>query len=269
MDHLDCYELCVQGPGPLAAFLRAVHGHKPHALREDFCGTAALSRTWITDGRSSAIPASARAVDLDHTVLARARVAALAEDIAMDSPRALTLIAADAIRAPVTLHDLCDVIFVGNFSIGYIHHRATLIDYLRRSRDRLQLSTTRRGIFVCDTYSGPSAFTPGSVTRMHAAPDGQLIRYTWQQKHADALTGMVTCVLHFQIERDGDVLARFPDAFTYHWRLWSIPELREAMLEAGFSRTEVYQDIAADPPVPLIGSQDLGESGIVCIVARA
>ena len=30
------------------------------------------------------------------------------------------------------------------------------------------------------------------------------------------------------------------DAFVYHWRLWSIPELRDAMHEAGFKSTAVY-----------------------------
>ncbi|MBY0311675.1 MAG: hypothetical protein K2W85_06380 [Phycisphaerales bacterium] len=269
MDSHDCYELCVQGPRPLAMFLRAVHGREPRALREDFCGTAALSRAWIMAGRSSTKPTSARAVDLDHMVLARARASALAEGIALDTLEGLTLIANDAIRAPVTPEDLCDVIFVGNFSIGYMHDRATLLQYLRRSCERLQISAAHRGIFVCDTYCGPSAFKLGSVTRTHVAPEGRLIRYTWQQKHADALTGMVTCVLHFQVEHDGDVIARFPDAFTYHWRLWSLPELLEAMLEAGFSSTEVYQDLATDPPTPLHDSQNLGESGIVCVVASA
>jgi hypothetical protein len=32
-------------------------------------------------------------------------------------------------------------------------------------------------------------------------------------------------------------------AFEYHWRLWSIAELREAMLEAGFESVDVYDRI--------------------------
>ena len=30
------------------------------------------------------------------------------------------------------------------------------------------------------------------------------------------------------------------DTFTYDWRLWTIPEVREAMREAGFDQTAVY-----------------------------
>ena len=29
-------------------------------------------------------------------------------------------------------------------------------------------------------------------------------------------------------------------AFEYHWRFWTVPEVREMLLEAGFSRTRVY-----------------------------
>jgi hypothetical protein len=48
----------------------------------------------------------------------------------------------------------------------------------------------------------------------------------------------------------GDILChidfRFPDgskidkAFSYDWRLWSLPELKELLAEAGFSRTTVW-----------------------------
>jgi hypothetical protein len=31
-----------------------------------------------------------------------------------------------------------------------------------------------------------------------------------------------------------------PRAFTYTWRLWTLPELREVLKEAGFERVTVY-----------------------------
>jgi hypothetical protein len=30
------------------------------------------------------------------------------------------------------------------------------------------------------------------------------------------------------------------NAFCYEWRLWTLPEIREILLEAGFSRVTVY-----------------------------
>ncbi len=35
-------------------------------------------------------------------------------------------------------------------------------------------------------------------------------------------------------------------AFTYDWRLWSIPEVRECLLEAGFSKVEIWWDPVED-----------------------
>ena len=32
----------------------------------------------------------------------------------------------------------------------------------------------------------------------------------------------------------------FLNAFIYNWRLWTVPELRDAMSEVGFAHTQVY-----------------------------
>jgi hypothetical protein len=42
--------------------------------------------------------------------------------------------------------------------------------------------------------------------------------------------------IHFDF-RDGSRLER---AFTYDWRLWTIPELRELLAEAGFREVQVW-----------------------------
>ena len=34
--------------------------------------------------------------------------------------------------------------------------------------------------------------------------------------------------------------SKLKKAFTYHWRLWTLPELRDMLAEAGFSRVHVY-----------------------------
>ena len=50
------------------------------------------------------------------------------------------------------------------------------------------------------------------------------------------MTGHITCHIHFDF-RDG---SRLPQAFSYDWRLWTLPELREVLAEAGFARSVVY-----------------------------
>ncbi len=64
--------------------------------------------------------------------------------------------------------------------------------------------------------------------------------YTWEQRSADPLTGRVGTAMHFEIRRNGAVERTLRDAFTYDWRLWGVPELREALAEAGFTAVEVY-----------------------------
>jgi SAM-dependent methyltransferase len=248
MNRFDCYELCVQSPADLVPFLRAVHGSRPVTLREDFCGTAALSRHW---------PGHAIAIDSDAAVIAEAR--------RRDAAPNVDLRCADCITSAD--EDASDIIFVGNFSIGYIQDHRTLVNYLASSRSRLRSG----GVFICDTYGGASAFKTGSVERTHAAPDGSVVKYLWRQDSADPLTGRVRTSLHFRVIRDGEVIADHPDAFTYDWRLWSIAELREAMTEAGFAASEVYAriDLMPDGRPHAVGDPaELGETWFVCVAGR-
>lgn len=295
------YELCVQSPTHVAGFLHAAHGGEPAVLGEDFAGTAALSRVWCAarPGRRAV------AVDLDAGALAYGNEAA-----------GVTKIAADVMACD----EPADVVWVGNFSIGYWHTRAALVAYLRHVLGRLrrgraggegeegsrrvgsvsrptpdggsesrptQNDRPARGLFVCDTYGGESAFATGVVHRDHwIAGDGlpaalephrgKRVRYTWEQRDADPTTGMVTDVLHFMIiDADGTIDDELDEAFVYRWRLWSVPELRDAMLEAGFASTEVY-DKAADAVDdtgtvyvrPLSDGSELEESFIVMVAGR-
>jgi len=248
MDRYDCYELCVQSPSDLVSFLRGVHGGDPPSLREDFCGTAAISRAW---------PGRSLAVDVDPKVIDEAHRRGAGGSVEL---RCANCVIADD-------RDPADMIFVGNFSIGYIHDRKSLVKYLASSRSRLRSG----GIFVCDTYGGASAFKVGNVERMHTAPDGTIVKYLWRQDHADPLTSRVRTSLHFRVIREAEVTADWPDAFTYDWRLWSIAELREAMDEAGFASSEVYARTDLNDrgnAMPVRDPAELGETWFVCVVGR-
>jgi hypothetical protein len=237
----------------MVTFLAAVHGGRPRTLREDFCGTGGVCRAWAAQGPLF----RAVGVDLDAEPLSRLRGA----------PR-VRAVRANVLDCPAK----ADVISATNFPVGYWHTRRDLLTYLKRTRARLN----RRGVFVCDTYGGASAFEPGSTRRDFWLDGGIRLRYTWEQRDADSLTGMVLDVIHFRVDRDGEVIADLPEAFVYRWRLWSIAELREAMNEAGFRATEVYADLvdAVDSTGthyvrPVADPRELGHDYIVCVAARA
>ena len=256
----DLYEVCVQSPKHVVDLLRAIHGEEPLLLGEDFAGSGAVSRAWVAQSGEH----RAWCVDRDATALSRC-----------DGVERLQTRAADVTDESAAV----DTIWVGNFSIGYHHDRPSLMAYLRHVRSRLKPS----GVFVCDTYGGETAYTRGEVHRYHQlpkqlAPDGAggwRVRYTWEQREAHPLTGMVTNALHFRIERAGVIETELIDAFIYHWRLWSVPELRDAMREAGFTSTGVYGQLpeAVDdqgrPYIrPMDDADDVDDSFIVCVAGR-
>lgn len=253
MDKHDLYELCVQSPDLLAPLLMAIHGNRPIRLVEDFCGTGALARHWASLGGES------YATDLDEETLKRAE----APGVTTRHADVTTLRPAD--------HPPADVLFVGNFSIGEIHDRSALVQYLTSAHARVAPG----GVFVCDTYGGETSFLVGDTQREYRK-DGKRVLYRWEQREADPLTGLVTDAIHFRvIGKGGQLEADFPDAFVYRWRLWSVPELRDAMREAGFGATGVYNSLpdAVDDEgnayVEEVTDPDrLGENFICCVAAR-
>ncbi len=222
LDRHELYELCVQTPPVLVPQLISIHGGTPRVLGEDFCGTAAISIEWIrrVDG------GRAIAVDRDDETLAR-----------IPGTDAIEVVTGDVVRDTDATRHTADVIWAGNFSIGEWHTRANLLAYLDHARTRLEPG----GLFACDIYGGESAYVTGSSDVEHPLPDGRIVVYTWEQRSADPVTGRVRNAIHFEVRRrDGVVEQTLRDAFTYDWRLWSIPELREALAETGFATTAVY-----------------------------
>lgn len=265
MSRHDLYEACVQSPEDAVPLLRAIHGGDPAVLGEDFAGTAALSRAWVlADPDARAI-----AVELDAGTLEEAR--RRAEATGAEGSR-LELVHGDVRTATGPRRHAADVVYVGNFSIGELTGRADLVAYLRHVRSRLRPG----GVFACDVYGGQSAYMLGTAERPEPGPDDRTILYTWEQREADPLTGHVLNVLHFEVlEADGSSAGRMPEAFTYHWRLWSVPELRDALAEAGFASSEVHgrrpDAVDADGEAyvrPITHPEELEESFDVLVVGR-
>jgi hypothetical protein len=87
------------------------------------------------------------------------------------------------------------------------------------------------GIFVLDAFGGDDAWRCVSERRR-----GGDFTYVWEQARVDPIDHTMVSHIHFEF-RDGSRLKR---AFTYHWRLWTLPEIREVLAEAGCSRSWVY-----------------------------
>jgi SAM-dependent methyltransferase len=208
---------------------RRTRGRPFRTLREDFCGTAALACEWARrrpDHR-------AWGVDLDRATLDWAR------------ERYLPVLGKGASRVQLVCGDVLetsgprvDVVAALNFSYAVFKSRDKLRQYLRGVRGSLHAN----GIFFMDVFGGTEAICEDVEHRKiekSTAFDGTEIppfRYTWEQARFNPIDHHIVCYIHFKL-RDGTKLKR---AFSYDWRLWTLPELREILLEAGFASVEVY-----------------------------
>ena len=87
------------------------------------------------------------------------------------------------------------------------------------------------GLFMLDAFGGPDVHR-----EMRARTKLKRFTYIWDQKGYNPITGDMLCHIHFSFP-DG---SKIKNAFTYDLRLWTLPEIRELLLEAGFQRATVY-----------------------------
>ncbi len=219
----EYYEKAVQCAESECEFVvdtfRQIRGRTPHSLREDFCGTASVACQWVSLGRSM----HATGVDLDAAVLDWGRGRNVARLKPSQQAR-LQLLQADVTKVRATGFD---AVAAFNFSYWIFKTRAQMLQYFRRVRRSL----VKDGIFFLDAYGGYDAYRELRETTAHRG-----FTYVWHQEKYYPVTSEVLCHIGFRFS-DG---SRIDKAFTYDWRLWSLPELTELLSEAGFSKTTVW-----------------------------
>ena len=194
-------------------------------LREDFSGTAKLCADWVvTHPKRTAV-----GVDIDRDTLAWAEANHLA---ALDEAarRRVTLVESDVLDCRKTGFD---VILAFNFSYWIFRERAVLKEYFENAFR----SVKRGGVFLLDIYGGPdSQFVMEEETEF----DG--FTYVWDQAYFDPINNHIICHIHFRFPDGSDI----EKAFTYDWRIWSMPELRDLLEEVGFKKVEAWWDCEDD-----------------------
>ncbi len=198
---------------------RRLRGRRPQLLREDFCGTANVCCEWVRRKRTN----RAIGVDLDREVLDWGR----GQNLSRLSP-------AQAQRVELRREDVLrvsteppDMISAMNFSYWLFKERKDLKRYFRRARAVLKDD----GVLFLDAYGGYDSFREIEEER---ELDG--FTYIWEQAKYEPIRNGLICHIHFAFP-DGSRLDR---AFSYDWRLWTLPEIRELLEEAGFRRVTVY-----------------------------
>jgi len=222
-DKYDLYERSVQEPAADCDFIgqvwKELRGRSPRRLREDFCGTALNSIEWVKrDPRHTAV-----AVDIDPHVLSLARQRVQRRLRPRDRDR-IRLVEGNVLEVetrPV------DTLLAANFSYFTFKTRRLMKRYFRACHRAL----VDDGLLLLDAYGGSDAFKELREPRKEKD-----FTYVWDQHHYNPLTGDVINYIHFRFP-DGSRLDR---AFTYEWRLWTLPELQELLKEAGFRTVTIY-----------------------------
>jgi hypothetical protein len=245
-DKYELYQIAVQSPELDVAFhrrvFRAVRGREPLHFREDFCGTGLLSSQWIQLSPEH----TAEGFDLDPEPVAWG----LAHNFdPLGSAASRYRVHIKDVRSPG--HRPPDVRVAQNFSYYCLTERRELLAYFRAARESLAPD----GIFVIDLYGGSEA---GDVMEEKTRCPG--FTYVWDQAQFFPGTGEYLCHIHFRFP-DGSRMER---AFTYHWRLWYLTELRDALIDAGFERVDNYFEGTAEDGVSGNGVFRKGVRGENC-----
>ena len=217
------YRNSVQAPDHDVEFLRNAYkelrGREPVTLREDFCGTFSICCEWVKMGPKF----KAFGIDLDTEPILyglshylpklapsqRDRVKVLQENVLNPGlPRA-------------------DIIAAMNFSHFIFKDRSMIKSYFHNCYATLNAG----GAMVADVFGGSQCYEANEEKTSHKTFD-----YYWDQASFDPITNYGLFHIHFKPKGQ----KKIEKVFTYDWRMWTIPELREMMRETGFRKTHVY-----------------------------
>lgn len=222
-DRHEYYEKAVQCVEPEISFVDqsflTLRGRYAEILREDFCGTAKTCCEWVC----RKVHNRAIGLDLSQEVLdwgTRHNISCLNAH----QQNRIELINADVLDYS---DQRADMILAMNFSYQVFKTRQILGRYFQNAWQGLN----EDGILFIDAYGGHESWREVKEKTSHEG-----FNYYWHQARFDPITSHMLCHIHFKFS-DGSKMKK---AFTYEWRMWTLPELQELMYEAGFSKVTVY-----------------------------
>ena len=222
-DKYDLYVRSVQQPDVDVLLFKRMYdeltGKEPRTLREDFCGTFGICCEWAKLGEDYV----AHGLDLD------------AEPVNYGKKRFYSRLSPqEQSRVRIQLKNVldrdvptADIIAAQNFSYFIFKKREELRAYL----ENCLFSLKPGGLMLMDIFGGSQCQGPIEDTT-----DNGDFTYCWDQKSWDPISHHAEFSIHFRIKGK----KKIRDCFTYDWRMWTIPEVREIMREVGFRKTHVY-----------------------------
>jgi hypothetical protein len=228
IDKYKFYEESVQSPSEdvelFSSLYKQVNKREPRVLREDFCGTFKLACEFIKRDPKN----TAEALDLDPEPLSYGRRRHFSRLKSAEKKRLnvqrRNVISVSRVKA--------DLIVANNFSFYIFRDRATLLSYFKAARRSLR----RGGLLTLEMVGGPGFVEKNKEQRTIKEMGKPRFKYIWDQRQFNPINREGHYSIHFKLT-DGRMVKH---AFTYHWRIWTIPEVRDVLREAGFRDSCVF-----------------------------
>ena len=220
------YKKAVQSPNEDVKFFdnvfTKINKSKARSLREDFCGTFSISLAWVQAHEKN----KAIAVDIDPKPLAYGTKNYLPK-LTKDEQSRIQILNKNVLTPSLPK---ADIISVSNFSHYILKEKKNLLKYFKNIHRQLP----KKGLFVIDAVGGPDC-----QENLDEIVEFKDFTYYWEQKNFNPINNVGKFYIHFK--RKGE--RKRKNVFSYHWRLWSLPELQDTLKDAGFSTVEVYWEV--------------------------
>jgi hypothetical protein len=224
-DKYAYYSNAVQSCDNDVLFLKKVYKHFypnkiPHVFREDFCGTFQMCEEWIKLSKDN----RAFGVDLDGEPIDYGKKRIL-ENLKPEQQSRIQILRQNVLDEKLPS---ADINVAMNFSYFIFKQR----DILKKYFQQVFKTLNAQGLFVIDTFGGTESYEAHEEKTRHKG-----FTYFWDQKNFEPLTNEARFEIHFQLKGEK---RRRRKVFSYDWRLWSIAELRDILLEVGFKDVTVF-----------------------------
>jgi SAM-dependent methyltransferase len=217
------YARSVQSPDVDAVFLdrvyREIRGQEAKVLGEDFCAAFALCCEWAKLNPEKV----SYGIDLDPEPLEYGRAHYL-NQLTPEQQSRVHLMQTDVMNPELPR---ADIIAPLNFSYFGFKNRADLKRYFQAAYNRLN----DNGLLIMDCFGGQSCMEPNEHETEYDD-----FSYYWDQDTFDPLTNEAMFYIHYRPKGQ----KKMKNVFTYDWRLWSLPELRDLLEEIGFKKVHYY-----------------------------
>ncbi len=215
------YEAAVQSPEGEIEILKDVYqklrNKQPLILREDFCGSSALSTAWVKAHKQH----TAYGVDLDMDPLEFAFKHHI-EGMNETEQERIKLICGNVLTAKTPL---ADIVAALNFSYYIFKDRKKLKEYFKSAFKHLK----KDGIFFIDLFGGVDA-----QRELEEKTDRGSFYYYWDCVSYNPIDHHVKFAIHFKHKKKN--AEKIENVFEYDWRWWTMPELKDLLLEVGFTK---------------------------------